>query len=394
MRTIIANMQDHGPGAAVGMTCSNRQPSAAWWQWLLTGLLALAILVLWLSHAPLPAREHKVFVVSAIPVDVTAEDATRAKIQAILQAQREAFFRLLRRLAGEKAAERLQGVSDRDIGRLLSSLSIADEHTGPRRYIARISVHFNPRKLLRLLRAKGIAVVTRQAPPVLVVPVWEEPDGPVLWQDNPWLKAWRKLADDHALVPIIVPAGDEVDRNAISAQEAFDGDKRALQALQMRYGADYLLTALARPQGNNAVQAAMIGPSPGGKVTFDKIYQGQDLEQAAERAARRFIEVLTIKWRRKVWKEEQERRQAEAMARAATRITMIVPFATLREWQQLRGRLATTPGVNGVDVQSLSGTHAVVTVTTSLSPQDLQRQLALTGLDLRSKGGRWYLHAR
>ena len=358
-------------------------------RWVLVLLLALPLLA-----SPVLARErNKVFVVSAIPVDVTAEDAARAKTKAILQAQRQAFFRLVRRLAGERAEKRLQGISDRQIGRLMSSLSIADEHTGPTRYIARISIHFNPVRLMHLLRAKGIAAVTRQAPPVLVVPVWEGPDGPVLWEDNPWLKAWRKLADDHALVPIIVPAGDEVDRNAVSAQEAFDGDKDALRALKMRYDTDYLLTALARPKGETAVQAAMVGRSPGGKIAFDKTYEGDNLDKAAEQAVRRFIEVMTQKWRRKVWKEEQARRQAEALARAGHRLTVVVPFSSLREWQQLRMRLATTPGVNGVDVQSLSATHAVVRVATSLTPERLRRELARSGLDLRNNGGRWYLRA-
>lgn len=373
------------------MTLRNCNPTFRPWKWLLA--LALAV---HLVAASAQAKEHRLFVVNAIAVDVTAEDATRAKMKAILQAQREAFFRLVRRLAGAKAAKRLKNMPDRDIGRLLSSLSIADEHTGPTRYLARISVHFNPRKLLRLLRAKGIAAVTRQAPPVLVVPVWQGPDGPVLWEDNPWLKAWRKLADEHALVPIIVPTGDEVDRNALSAQEAFDGDREALQALRIRYDADYLLTALARPSGENAVQAAMIGRSPGGRIAFDKTYvapEGQGVEVAAEQAVRRFIEVMTIKWRRKVWKEEQARRQARAMARAASHMTVVVPFSSLRQWQQLRARLATTPGVNNVDVQSLSGTQAVVRVATSLSPEALRQELARSGLDLQNSGGRWYLRA-
>ena len=375
------------------MRIRKRNPIIGLWGWLLAPVVALALS---LAAAPASAKEHKLFVVGAIAVDVTAEDATRAKMKAILQAQREAFFRLVRRLAGAKAAARLQGMPDRDIGRLLSSLSIADEHTGPTRYIARISVYFNPRKLLRLLRSKGIAAVTRQAPPVLVVPVWEGQDGPVLWEDNPWLKAWRKLADEHALVPVIVPAGDEVDRKAISAQEAFDGDREPLQALQMRYDADYLLTALARPADGRAVQAAMIGRSPGGRIAFDKTYsapEGGGLEAAAELAVRRFIEVMTIKWRRKVWEEEQARREARAMARAASRVIIVVPFSSLRQWQQLRARLATTPGVNGVDVQSLSGTHAVVQVATSLSPEALRQELARAGLGLQNRGGRWYLRA-
>ena len=361
-------------------------------------LLALAFL---LAHplaavTPAWAKEHALFQVDAIPVDETAADATQAKMKAILGAQRTAFLKLVRRLAGPGAEKRLAKLSDRDIGRLLSSLSIADEQTGPTRYIAKITVRFNPAKVTRFLRRRGIAFITRQAPPVLVLPVWEGPEGPVLWEDNPWLKAWRKLADEHALVPVIIPEGDEVDRNTLTPREAVEGDAAALQALGLRYEKDYVLVAIARPQGENAVQAAMIGKSPGGKIAFDKTYtapEGGGLDAAAEQAVRRFIDVMTQKWRSKVLKKAREARLRQQQARAAHRMTIIVPFTSLREWQLLRARLSTTPGVSGVDVQSLSGTHAVAVISTTLPPEALRAALARSGLDLRSSGGRWYLRA-
>ncbi len=358
---------------------------------LAVGLLALLAVLAPGFTPPLAAKEHKVFVVPAVPVDETAQDAQQAKMRAILKAQRQAFFRLVRRLAGEKAAKRLEKLSDRDIGRLLSSLSITDERTGANRYIAKIGVRFSPRKVARLLRKRGIAFVTRQARPVLVLPVWITDDGPVLWEDNPWLRAWRRHAGEHDLVPIILPAGDDIDRNTLTAQEAVDGDKAALQALQLRYGADYLLAAYARPEGENALHAAMTGRSPGGKLAFDKRYEVEQggLDAAADLAVRRFIEVMNMKWRQKVLKREQERRAA----RAARRMTIVVPLNSLREWQMVRARLLTTPGVRGVDVRSLSGSRAVVRVLTTLQPQALQRSLARSGLHLESAGGQWYLRA-
>ena len=365
---------------------------------LCTALLALALLLAptLLRATPVWAKEHALFQVDAIPVDETAADATQAKMKAILGAQRKAFLKLVRRLAGPEAERRLAKLSDRDIGRLLSSLSIADEQTGPTRYIARITVRFNPGKVTRLLRGRGIAFVTRQAPPVLVLPVWEGPEGPVLWDDNPWLKAWRKLADEHALVPVIVPAGDDVDRNTLTPREAMDGDEAALQALGLRYEKEYVLVAIARPRGENAVQAAMIGKSPGGRIAFDKTYQapeGEGADAAAEQAVRRFIAVMTQKWRNKLLQKMREERQRRQQARAAQRMTVIVPFGSLREWQLLRARLSTTPGISGVDVRSLSGTHAVVMIATTLPPDALRQALARSGLDLRSNGGRWYLRA-
>ena len=363
------------------------------WRGLGPFMLAAALLAaLALQGAsPLLAKEHKIFVVEAVPVDETAQDAQQAKMQAILKAQRQAFLALVRRLAGEGAAKRLEKLSDRDIGRMLSSLSITDEQTGANRYIAKIAVRFSPRKVTRFLRKRGIAFITRQSKPVLVLPVWITGEGPVLWEDNPWLKAWRKLASEHDLVPIILPAGDEIDRNTLTAREAMEGDPAALQALQLRYGTDYMLAAYARPEGENALHAAMTGKSPGGKLAFDKRYEVEEggLDAAAELAVRRFIEVMNMKWRKKVLKRERERRAA----RVARRMTVVVPFSSLREWQVVRARLVTTPGVRGVDVSTLSGNQAVVRIVTTLRPQALRRALARSGLSLENAGGRWYLRA-
>ncbi len=362
--------------------------------------MAFVMLLLVLLAGAVPARAamDKLFAVDAIAVDETAADATQAKMQAIMKAQRQAFLTLVQRLAGEKAAKRLANLPDRDIGRMLSSLSIADEQTGPTRYIARITIRFSPRKITQLLRRKGIAFITRQSPLVLVVPVWEDADGPKLWEDNPWLKAWRALASEHALVPVTVPVGDEVDRQAISAVQAAQADETALQVLQMRYGAEYVLVAIARPVDENAIQAAMVGRSPGGKVLFDKTYVAEEggLDAAARQGAARFIEVMTLKWRQKVLKQlARERAQRAAAARAAQqqRLTVIVPFHSLREWQQLRARISTVPGINGVDVEALSGTHAVVRLGTALSTPALKQALGNAGLLLRNSGGRWYLQS-
>ena len=359
-------------------------------------VLALAFLLAAVTGTPAWAKEHALFQVNAIPVDETAADATQAKMKAILGAQRRAFLKLVRRLAGPGAEKRLEKLSDREIGRLLSSLSITDEQTGPTRYIAKITVRFNPAKVARLLRNHRLAFITSQSPPVLVLPVWEGPDGPVLWEDNPWLRAWRRLADENALVPIVIPEGDEVDRNTLTPREAMEGNRAALEALGMRYEKEHVLVAIARPEGENAVHAAMIGKFPGGRVAFDKIYtapEGQGLDAAAELAARRFIDVMTQKWRNRVLKKAREARLRQQQARAARRMTVIVPFSSLREWQIMRARLSTTPGISGVDVQSLSGTHAVVMIATTLSPDALRAALARSGLDLRSSGGRWYLRA-
>ena len=338
------------------------------------------------------AEGQDVFTVKGIGVDVTDKDAATAKIKAITEAQVKAFHTLLQRIASPEAASRLKGLSARDIGRMMSSLSVEEERTGPNRYIGRLTIRFSPRKVRALLRNKGVGYITERAPRILIIPVWQGPDGPVLWADNPWLEAWRNLHAEDALVPIIIPAGDDTDRQTLSAQDALAGDAGRLQALKLRYDTEGVLVAVAGPKGDNAVRAVMTGPSPVGTIAFDKTYIAPEggIAEAARMAAQRFHEVMTYKWKKKVMAKRAARAHTQA---AATRLKVIVPFNSLREWQAIRARLASTPGVASVDVSALSGTHAEVTVTSSLSAAQLQDALRASRLSLRNSGGRWYLQA-
>jgi len=360
--------------------------------------LALAVLALLCLSTPgghggrALAADKDVFTVSGIKVDVRDKDAATAKVKAIQQAQVKAFHKLLRRIASEEAWGRLKSIGPRAIGRMMSSLSVQEEHTGPRRYIGKLTIRFMPRRVRAALRKAGAGFVTRQAHKVLVVPVWKGPEGPVLFKDNPWRKAWEKLDAANALVPVLIPVGDLTDTQTISAEDALAGDKVKLEALKMRYDTQGVLVAIAEPAGDNSVHAVMTGSSPVGRIGFDKTYISTDggIAAAAEQAARRFHAVMTYKWKKKI-AAERAARAARSAAAAATRLVVNVPFHSLREWQSLRARIRTTPGVSGVDVSTLSGQGAVISLASRLPLTQLQMALQRSRLVLQQANGRWYL---
>ena len=366
------------------------------WRAMPAGLAAaiflfLSIVLPMTGGAPARAGERDVFTVSGVKVDVTDTDAAAAKIKAIQQAQMKAFHTLVRRIASEEAWARLSKLGRRRIGRMMSSLSVEEEHTGPRRYIGRLTIRFRPGRVRKALREAGAGYTTKQAPRILIVPVWKTDGGPVLWKPNPWRKAWENLDAEHALVPILVPVGDLTDTQTITAQEALERDKVKLQALQMRYDTEAVLVAVAEPKGDNSVRAVMTGKSPVGRIAFDKTYVSTEggVEAAAAQAARRFHAVMLYKWKKRV----AQQRAARTPALAATRISVTVPFRGLREWQSLQARIRTTPGVSGLDVSTLSGNGAVVNLSSPLALEQLQAALRQSRLYLSQAGGRWILQA-
>ena len=150
-----------------------------------------------------------IWTVSGVSVDVTSESAAKAKLLAIGEAQEKAFDRLVDRLVPAKSAAKLKALGPDQVGRLLAGLSIEEERTAPKRYIAKLSIRFLANKTRALFGRFGVEYAEKQSEPVLVVPVWVTPKGADIWSgDNPWHKAWAELDLNNALIPILLPLGD------------------------------------------------------------------------------------------------------------------------------------------------------------------------------------------
>jgi hypothetical protein len=348
---------------------------------LATVCLALAALVWAIALAP-PAWADPLYTVSSVEVDVTDTSASSAKLKAISEAQVKAFAVLLERLGGSDATARLQGLGPADIGRMMDSLSIEQERTGPGRYIARLTIRFLPDKVRAAMAQVDVAFTEDRAPAVIVVPVWLGPDGPEAWTNNPWRAGWLALDAHDSLVPLIIPLGDLTDSQTLPAQQALDGDRDALEALRQRYSANTIILAVAAPLDNATIRATLIGESASGPVDFDRTYTADGVAAAAEQAAREFHSAMLADWRTS---------RPTVRPTAVQSIRVAVPVASLEQWNDLRARLVDTPGVSGVDLSSLSARGAVVRLNYSVPFPDLQAELADRRLDLALRGETWVI---
>ena len=350
---------------------------------LATVCLALAALV-WAIATAAPAFADPLYTVSGVEVDVSDTSASTAKLKAISEAQVKAFAVLLERLGGSEATARLQGLGPAEIGRMMDSLSIEEERTGPGRYIATLTVRFLPDKVRAAMAEADVAFTEDRAPLVVVVPVWLGPDGPEAWTDNPWRAGWLALDAHDSLVPLIIPLGDLTDSQTLPAQQALDGDREGLEAMRQRYSADAIILAVAAPLDNTTIRATLIGETATGSVDFDRTYTAEDggVAAAAAQAAREFHSAMLADWRTS--------RPAVA-ATAVQSIRVALPVASLEQWNDLRARLVDTPGVAGVDLSSLSAQGAVVQLNYSVPFPDLQAELAERRLDLALRGETWVI---
>ena len=216
--------------------------------------------------------ETSVFAVQGVAADVTDKDVATAKNKALFEVQMKAIVMLAQRLGNETFAAEIAKLEPKDVLPLLKSLSIEEEGTGPGHYIGKFTVRFIPAKVERLFESYGVTVVSEQATPMLVLPIWKAAEGTELWEDNLWRTAWLNLHAEQSLVPLIIPIGDLEDTAAITAQDVLNLDPIKLEALRRRYGTRTILVAIAEPAEGNGVRAMMNAESELGKITFDKIY--------------------------------------------------------------------------------------------------------------------------
>jgi Uncharacterized protein conserved in bacteria (DUF2066) len=333
--------------------------------------------------------ETSIFAVQGIAVDVTDVDADAAKNKALVDAQVKAFTTLAERLGSPAIVEAVAKYEPKKILPYLKSLSIEEESISPGRYKGTLTVRFLPNKIRALYGDFGVKVGGEQGPSFLVLTVWKGAAGDVLWEDNPWRQAWINLRAEQSLVPIIVPLGDFDDTEMISVTDVLSEDALKLEAIRKRYDVKKVIVAFAEPAENGAVHARMSGDSPLGKLSFDKIYDGETgrVEDSTSLAAQRFHGIMVEKFKSGAAKVAEQKRAAEVNAKKVLRVQ--VPFSGPSEWNGLRSRILSTPGVTGLDVSSLGVDGAAVSLTYVGTPEDLQSSMQASGLNLQNSGAGW-----
>ena len=334
--------------------------------------------------------ETSPFAVQGVEVDVTDASAAAAKEKALIEVQMTAFVNLAQKLGDPDAADALAKMDQKQIIPLLKSLSIEEEKISPGRYQGRFTVRFLPEKIKPIFANAGISLPQTQGPAMLVVPVWQNEQGQTsLWDDNIWRKAWQALNAQQAQIPLIVPLGDQDDSSTLSVQDALASDPVKLEALRRRYDVKTLLVAFAEPAPEGGIHARMVGSSPLGKITIDKIYQADSgtLNDSAIMAAQRFQSLMIEKFR-----SDQAKVAAKSVnPNAPQSVAVAIPFTSPTEWNGIRARILSTPGVMGVDVTSLDGQGAAAKLVYSGNLQDMQSSFQATGLQMQRSGGSWII---
>lgn len=337
------------------------------------------------------AQTTGLYTVSNVPVDVTAENAVAARKQAHLEGQQAGLRRLLRRLVPADDHGRLPTEDGLPIERYVQNFQITDERLSNTRYLAKMTVAFDPEAVRDLLRSTRLPFSEEVSAPLVVLPLYDDPSGARIWvENNPWWAAWAEELDSEAGLRLIMPLGDLEDSSAVNIDQARAGDTIALRRLANRYGAKDAIVMSATPLSDvttgGSVSLRLGAQRVGGAERIGQSFTlegapGEPLENVLRTAARQLQTSLDEQWKR------------SHILRLDTGGLMFldVPIASLNDWVKINRDLENLAEVSQIEIASFAQERVQIQIYYVGDEQGFEQALGRLGLSLFREGEQWLL---
>ncbi|MEM1380375.1 MAG: DUF2066 domain-containing protein [Pseudomonadota bacterium] len=371
-----------------------------------------------------------VFTVPEVPVFAEAKSSALAQRRARDQGRAVAFDILMRRLVAEAdwiylpvvssdrpapAAARTSGVYaetineaqaavgktavivDRDTLRSFEQeTNVFNEKSSGTTYRASITYRFKPELIRALLQQSRLPYAEEQAREAMVLPVLATDNGVYLWEaKNPWARAWLAKPLSSELTPMILPRGDILDVQAISAEEALNLNAAQLQAFSERYNAPRLLIALGRlaERGTSLnFNVKLIEATPGaegGRLGFgtpiaDVSFRGtaDDFPALARQAVTGTLDQHARRWKNQTLVDYSLRRTFELTAW----------FSDTREWADIQNAIDATALVVGRRDGVFNNNTTKIELTVVGESEQFRLAMAQFDLDVwQDTNGVWHI---
>lgn len=352
-------------------------------------------------------RATDVFTVANYPVEASDKDAVAAKDKALADGQKAAFRSLLKRIVPVTAYKQISRLSAVKAGDLVSGVSVRSERNSPTEYIASLDFAFQPDAVRAALQREGIAFVEAQAEPVIVIPVVREGTPLEAKSDTGrWRAAWSGLDLDHTLTPVKLDDLKPV-VHSDTVKMLSDGDDSGLRILTGEYKSNRIVLAIFEPDlPARKVVVTLTGQDAVGPFLLKRTYRVSDgdLGYTSELAAVVALGVLEGRWKSikagaggggqvAATPPVQPAWQAGAAAKGGggESVTFVAEFSSLAQWNDIRTQLLDTPGVDDVNISTMSARSADVALRFPGGASGLANAVGGRGLSLLNNGTGWVL---
>ena len=345
----------------------------------------LLILVLPLLITGLQARAEECsppqFGVNNVSIDQLADTASEARQLGTRAAAETAFAVVLERLLNDP--EKISQFLDRhDLDQFSDFVHITEENSLEGRYIALLDFCFDADRLRASFRKDGLRWTELRSPPILVVPVWQGPDGARAWQsDNSWLSGWREAVEtSNGLVNFVLLEPTIINERSLRAEDLARANPVTLS----------LATTLAEAEQTMLVIARLDYDGSSPMLTVDGQLFSRDGELITTLAKMVDLPVSSDLVGQLAVARSQILQEMQASWYAANAIsgndtqkmTLILPINSLEEWASRLTVFDQIAVFNGYRVRKLDLTSGVVTVNVEGTIAAVKNALLAQGLSL------------
>ena len=346
--------------------------------------------------------------VAKISVDTTANDAVAARDAGMAEAQMRAVKIVLQRLLPLSAQEQIPELSQEDVEGMVSGVSIRKEENSTTRYIATLDVSVSERAMKQLLQGQAIPYSEERAPSVSILPLVIAGGSVKSEGGEGWRQAWESLDLSHSMTPAtILRLRAELSLETVKAVLA--GDAQALAAMQGDYGYGPLVIAMGEAADGTFV-TRLAGADSVGAINFGRSDTlGGDAKAAAREGAATAFAIIENRWKVSQPGEApgtevnyqpgtepvpEAGKEGPPKGEIPRNVVAQVEFSSLKDWQDIRGRLMNVAGIQALEVNSLSARAASITFDYAGSLGHLQKVLDQSGFAFDDKEGNFVLRSR
>ncbi len=346
---------------------------------LLTAVLTIIFCGALLVVSPKLYADDSLFTIENIEIDVTAENAIKAREQAFEQAQVKAFEELTKRMLSEDAAASFVPPPANKISRLIQDFEVSNEKLASKRYKGTYKIRFKERAAASLFGEQGAPVTTTASAPMLILPFIDQGGATQLWSpQNQWMQAWTSANHDQGLVPLVLPIGDLSDVQDVGDDEALTYSPQALASMLERYNAKEAVIAIAKPSANGGLGVELYRTDRSRPEYAHQIVQeplaGQNTDMTYRLAVAKVKAALREDWKKIAAVKPQERAAGVVQARAR--------FKSLNEWSTIREAVTRTSAVRELSIKALSPREAYIELRFDGAVDLLKLALQQSGLTL------------
>ena len=334
----------------------------------------------------------KAFTIANYPVEARAKDAVTAKDLAMTDGQQAAFRSLLKRIVPVTAYDRLARLKGVKAADLIDGVSIRSESNSSTEYIASLDFTFQPDGVRTILRREGVPFVDTQAAETVLVPAVREGASAAPTAAAGWTASWRGLDLTNTLTPLKL-AALKPEVHADTLKMLTDGSGGGERVLQGEYKADRIVVAVADlDMAGRRLTVTLAGADAVGPINWKRVYRMAPGDQAyaLELAAVVGLGVIEGRWKA----VNADGRGGEQWSGGGAPLRLQVEFTSLGQWNDIRGQILETRGVEDVRIDGVSARSAEVSLRFAGGAERLADALAAKGLQLRNDGGAWVLRAR